>query len=376
MKKTFLAVATLIGTIIGVGIFALPYAYNQYPPISLIMLVFAGLILLNIYYFYIDMISEKGMGVHQLPGIVNKLFGKQAQNVTAVFLLLARTAVLFLYTLTIGDFISILGENILGIQLPYKIISISIVFIISLILRGRIKSVSKSQLWLSWAIVLIILGTSTIGLFSRVLDPFESISWPQKSLDGDGFLYKIGILYGTSIGALSGIAATPSLKEIIKGRKNLMRVAVIGTSLVVLIYAAFILFVINSSTTVSMDALRGLGNHWWVDLLVTGGLICLTTSYLGLANSLFEVYVLDFKFNINLAWALTFFPPVLLYLTGFGDFVRLVALVGGVIGGIEGLIILASYWKEEKGVNQLTNWKKLWIIVIGTILIIGIGLSL
>lgn len=382
-SKKILATATFIGTVVGVGIFAVPYTYSKDILTSLIILILSGTILISLYFMYIDLILERGMGFHQLPGITGKVFGKKAKNYTAIPLLIARIGILLLYITIFGEFSSLVLENVFTVHIPVVIPAITIAFISSLAIRRKITLFAKASLPLSLIIVFLIGITSILGL--RELFLLDQSILSIKTLLTDCQLYlqnwqtnigHIGIIYGVSIGALSGVAAIPALKGLTTKKKSLKQVVVTGTIISALLYAGFSLFIISNSKQVSTEALRGLGEYWWVDVLAVGGLICTITSFLGIGRSLFEILTLDYSISPTVSWLITFLAPTLLYLAGVRDFVHLVAIVGGLIGGIEGLLILACYWKVEASDKTLSTAKSLYILAIGLILSVGIFLSI
>jgi len=382
-SKKVLAVATFIGTVVGVGIFAIPYAYSQNILVSIGILVISGMVLISLYTMYIDLILERGMGFHQLPGIVGKVFGKKAKNYAAAPLLIARIGILLLYITIFGEFSSLVLENVITVHIPVVIPATIIAFIGSLAIRKKITFFAKIGLPLSLSIVLILGITGILG-FKEILIPSQPVfSINNLLLDLQLFvknwqsnLRPLGTIYGVSIGALSGIAAIPSLKGLIADKKSLRSIVITGTIISGLLYAGFALFTMANSEQVSTEALRGLGNHWWVDILAIVGLTCTITSFLGIGRSLFEILTLDYSVSPATSWLITFITPTLLYLVGLRDFVQLAAIIGGLIGGIEGLLILACYWKEESDDRTLPVTKRLYITIIGVILSIGILLSI
>lgn len=380
MKKTrqFIhALATFLGTIIGVGIFALPYNYIKAPGLSIVILILSAAILGSIYIAYLDLIFEKGIGFHQLPGIVKKLFGQRWQNLVTILLSLSRSGILFLYMLIGGDFGHLVIKNLFGIEVSRIVISMAIFFLASLAIRRKIKFLARIQFWLSLFIILTIAVVSGIGL-ARI--GLSDLSFIGELSSGDlGISEKlgiIGVIYGTSIGALSGIAAVPSMKGLIENENKLRLVTSLAGLIATLVYTGFALFVITNSSSVTPDALSGLGSNWWVSLMAAVGLVCVVTSYLSLGNSLFEIFNIDYKASENIAWLMTFIPPTLLLLSGFDNFAEFAALIGGAIGGIESIIILVCYWVEEKRIGELTGKLKFFIVVAGIVLGFGVFLSI
>jgi amino acid permease len=273
-KRQFIAtLAAFFGTTIGVGIFALPYAYSESLTTSLLVLAAAGLILISLYTMYIELMLEKGMGLHQLPGIAGKVWGKKAKTIVAVALLFGRTGIMFLYTIILGDFGSLILENVFGLSVSPVLIAVVTTFIASVLVTRQVKVMSRIELYLSAVIVSIIGFVSIFGIISFANTSGAELTglFAQDAvLDNPSFidsLGNLGLIYGVTIGAMSGIAAIPALKKISRDKEVLTSATRVGTTLVVILYALFAIFVIISSDSVSADALHGLGNNWWVTLI-------------------------------------------------------------------------------------------------------------
>lgn len=377
VKLSIAATATMLGTIIGVGIFALPSIYSQAPGLSLVLLGISALILILKDFLYLDLIFEPGIGVHQLPGIVKKLFGKKVQTFITLLVTFSRTGYMFLYTLIVGNFATLVLENIFDIKISRILLSITITFISSLAIRKKIKFLAKIQLYLSIIMVAIV---GVISWFIVLRNGLPDLSYLGQLKTGNlstwQILSAIGIIQGISMGALTGTTAIPSLKQLVNNEKRLRFVTAIATVIAGVVYTGFVLFVLSNSTNVSQDALSGLDPMWAANLFAAAGILCIITSYLSLGNSMYEIFHIDHKISGNISWLLTFLPATLLVLTGFENFSRTAAVSGSIIGGIEGLVILVCYWKEEKLLKELTPLLKIGIVALGIILSAGIILSL
>ena len=63
------------------------------------------------------------------------------------------------------------------------------------------------------------------------------------------------------------------------------------------------------------------------------------------SNSVFHY---DLKVGKNLAWLITCFVPLILFLAGIKNFISVISFVGGVMLGIDGILILLMYGKISK----------------------------
>jgi amino acid permease len=377
------SLAAFTGVTIGVNIFALPYLYAGSLATSLLILAATALILMSLYTMYIDLILEKGIGLHQLPGVAGRIWGKRVKNIVAVILMFGRTGIMFLYTIILGSFGSLILESVFNVSLSPVLIGSVATFLASLAITRKIRFLSTISLYLSAVIITIIGSVSVLGIASswslsasNILDLFsrDMVFDNTKFL---GSLRTLGPIYGVTIGAMSGIAGIPALKKLSSDKETLRAATRIGTCLVMVLYALFAMLVILYSDTVSQDALHGLGDAWWwVPILAIAGFLSVLTSYLGVGFSFFEVYHQDYLLSKPLSWILTFAPPITLYFIGIDDFARIAAVIGGLVGGTEAVIILASYWKIEDTHRHFPASKKAIAIVTAIVLTIGLLLTI
>jgi len=75
------------------------------------------------------------------------------------------------------------------------------------------------------------------------------------------------------------------------------------------------------------------------------GFLTTFTSFIALGLTLKKILWYDFKMKKNLAWFLTCFIPLGLFVMGFKSFIYVIGLVGAVGIGIDGTLILLMYRK-------------------------------
>jgi hypothetical protein len=77
------------------------------------------------------------------------------------------------------------------------------------------------------------------------------------------------------------------------------------------------------------------------------GILTMTTSFLILGHILIQLYGYDWKIPKIAAWFLVVFPPLLLLLLGLNNFILVISLGGGLLSGLEGILLLLV-WKRAK----------------------------
>jgi len=71
------------------------------------------------------------------------------------------------------------------------------------------------------------------------------------------------------------------------------------------------------------------------------------TSFLTISLTLKKILWYDLRFKKNLAWLIACLVPLALFIIGFDDFITVIALTGGVMLGIDVVIIILVYLKAK-----------------------------
>lgn len=363
-KKVIYATFTLVGTIVGVGTFGLPYSVQKigvFPGIFL--LIFLGLvtITIGIVYSKIALATKK---FHQLPEYASMYLGKCGRILTTLTMLLTIWGAILAYIIIGGDFISTFAMHLkLDIHISQFQISIIFASIITLIVLLKTNVFAKVQS-LFVVILLLILG----GIIIKGLPDIQVNNITNSSFT------EIASTYGVTLFALGGISAIPMLEEIIgDGNKKIMKATVLGYVITIILYSLFTITVIGIlGDQVSEDAISNLSNVFGLStflLLLSGALLSIITSYLSLGFILKEMFFLDFKFKHLLAWLLTCVPPILLYTVGISDFIQVIGIVGSIGMGINAIVIL-EIWR------RISKSKKFIILQIPLTILYIAGISL
>ena len=140
-KPLFWAIATLIGTIIGAGIFSIPYVFAKagflVGTINLIVLGAAVLLL----YFYTGEIVLRTKGNHQLTGYARRYLGKTGKGLMTFSIMFAIYGALVAYTIGVGKALAAIFG--LAYTMPF---SIAFFIIAALAIYTGLKAVKESEL--------------------------------------------------------------------------------------------------------------------------------------------------------------------------------------------------------------------------------------
>ena len=158
------------------------------------------------------------------------------------------------------------------------------------------------------------------------------------------------------------------LKENKKLLRKIIPIAILIPILVYLFFIFLILGITGPQTTESaLIGLRNVLGDGIVSLALLFGLLTTFTSFIALGLTLKKVFWYDLKIGRNLAWAITCFIPLFLFLIGFQSFINVISVVGGVMIGIEAILILLMYRKVFPGKNKFLIFPLALIFLVGIV---------
>lgn len=334
MKNFLHATAILIGTIVGVGIFGIPYvAAKSGFIIALIYLIGLGIIALLIHLFYGEIVSQTS-GKHRLIGYAEKYLGKWGKRVATISAILGRYGALLAYIIVSGQFLKALFN---GSALNWSLIFFA--FGALFVFLG-LKIIAKAEFFM----VLLLFATMVIIFIFG----FGHINFDNLNNLNLSYLF---LPYGVILFALGGTVAIPEMAELIQNRR-LKSAILLGTLIPIILFIIFVFVVVGvTGKNTTQEALIGLQNILGLKIMLIGlvfGVLALITSFLVLGLNIKKIFNYDYKINKHLSWFLACFVPLILYLIGLRDFISMIAFVGAVLGGINGIIICLIYSKLKK----------------------------
>src|SRR3989344_2897624 len=151
----------------------------------------------------------------------------------------------------------------------------------------------------------------------------------------------------------AGFSAIPTQREILKGKTDILKKAILAGSLIpMVLYLIFAVLIMGiSGEATSPDVVSGLIDFFdyrIIFLVSLFGILAITTSFLALALALVETFRLDYGFKRLNAWILTCFIPFILFLFGVRNFIEVISLAGSVAIGIAGIILVVIYKRAKK----------------------------
>lgn len=351
----FRAVSLLIGTIIGAGIFGIPYVTVQAGyPVGLAWLIGLTILTLVIKFAYAKVIlSFDDHHPHQLTGYGEHYFGKAGKFTAAGILLVGHWGALVAYIAGMGEF----GATLLG-QPDLSFWASVIVFAVGTVLiLGGLRTISELESIITLLLVVMVLGLGVVGLGK--INTFNLLPFSTAYiLNSTSFLAPYGVIFGS----LSGWAVLPEIATILKSAQPdnvkhpvfhvaLRRVILVGVLTAAVVYAIFQFTVVGiSGAATSEEAIRGLVPYFSPEIIRAGavfGLLAMGTSFLTLAYSLRDMFDFDFGLKPLTAVILTMVPPFCIFLLGLRSFILAFGLTGIWIGTLSMLFIFGLYFKSK-----------------------------
>ena len=339
-----LALSTLVGTIIGAGIFWLPYVVAKsgiIPGVFYFVLLGGVVMILHLMFGEIALrTTEK----HRLIGYASLYLGNWAKKLVTVSTVVGIVGALLAYIIIGGDFLYI----VLGSFIPLSNFAFAIVlwFVLSLFILRGIQTIAKIELLMD-IILFVVVGV----IFVFVLPHFQL----QNFMLFDSL--HVFLPYGVVLFSFLGLSAIPEIAELFKHtseKRSLDNLIVWSSVICGGLFFAFTLFVVGvSGAATSQDALSGLIPFLGEKVVLLGavfGLVAIAGSFLVLGNYLKNSLRYDYKVPYGISVAVAIFSPILLFLLGLREFIFVIGVVGALVAGLEGSVIALIYRTiKEKG---------------------------
>jgi amino acid permease len=343
MKNFWYSTSTLIGMMVGVGMFALPYAFYK-----------AGFFVGSIYFvlmFLVFLILHLMMGEvvlrteeeHRFIGYCGVYLGKTMRKVASFTNLFSIFGSLLAYIIIAGSFIHIISGSLF---FSFNMGQLFFWFIMTIILLFGVLRMERTEF-----IMLIFLILMVIFMFFNGVKSIEFINFFTFESSN------IFLPYGILIYSFAGISAIPIMRDALRGKEKMLKRSIItGLSIAAFIYFTFIFLGVGvSGSFVSEDALLGMSQFLGDKIIFLGalfGLFAISTSYMAYSFYLKQTLIYDLKINKNISLIIVSFVPIILFFISSASFIDLIVLLGAVFGGVEGIMLVKIYKKVKQKGNR------------------------
>ncbi|MCX8147017.1 MAG: amino acid permease [Candidatus Woesearchaeota archaeon] len=337
------ALSTVIGCIIGAGIFGIPYVVARAGFLTgLLGLIFIGLSVMLLY-LYLGEVVLRTRGKHQMTGYAEIYLGKWGKRVMLFSMLIGLYGALIAYFIGEGESISsLLGGN------P-KYYMVGFFFLVSSLLYMGLKALEESE---SISMFFVLVVVAILAIFSFPHIKTENL----VSFD----ITKFFIPYGVILFAYTGAISIPEANEILtKEKRKLKKVIIMGLLIPMVVYIVFSVIVVGS---IGLDGFLSLEPNKRIATIALGevispklffianilAILTMFTSFMAVGFALQEMFIYDYNMPKKVAWALTCFIPLFIALSGFTNFIQALDISGTIAGGISCILIILMFHKAKR----------------------------
>jgi len=334
-------ISALAGSIIGVGIFSLPYVASKagiWPMLGYFLVL--TLIILVLHLIFTE-ISLKTPDFKRFPGFVSHHLGKWAGALAMASIVFGSFAILLAYLIIGGEFLAGIFQSYFGGTANlYTVLFFAAGAII--ILLG-IKVIAGIEFWvvlfLLFSFLLIfIFGFSHIGA-ANLFDSGLDSGWQNLFLP-----------YGAIMFALWGTGLIPEVEEMMRGNKKVVKkIVIISTLIPAVVYVLFTFLILGITgpltTESALIGLRGSLGTGAFAVALFAGVLTTFTAFITQGLTLKKVLMYDMGIKYWQAFVISCFTPLILFLLGLKSFISILSFTGSVLLGINGILILLMYKK-------------------------------
>ena len=304
-RKSFYALSVISGTVIGVGIFSLPYITLKSGiwVMAGYFAIFGGIVIMVSYLFgRVCLISPDFLRLSGLAGIY---LGKKGKVIAGFSTIFGLSGAILAYLIVGGEFLKELlipfwGGDTIFYTFLYFVAGAVLIYL-------GIKAISKIE-FLGLLLFFLILG----GIFFRAY--FQS----AINLDNVFPVFNPGNLflpYGAVLFSLWGAALIPEAEEMLGlNKKQLLKIIPFAILIPIAVYFVFIFLILGitgaQTTESALTGLKAFLGNGIVVLSLFFGLVTTFTSFLALGLTLKKVFMYDLGVGEKTAWAITCFPPL------------------------------------------------------------------
>ncbi|MFA6296542.1 MAG: aromatic amino acid transport family protein [Patescibacteria group bacterium] len=340
----FSAVAMLVGTVIGVGMFGIPYVISKVGfGVGFLYLLILG-IMVTITTLAFGEIILRTKGHHQMTGYAKKYAGIWGQRTVAFSLIFGVFGATLAYTIGIGNFLAIVFKPYFG-GTPF-LYSLIFYILASIALLFGMRVIEKLENLMVFLLLLIVGFVIIIGVREISLTNFIGL--------GIGSLF---LPYGVILFSYEGASTIPGMVDLLAKNKRRLKIAIIfGMIIAFLVYLFFSFVIVGiSGDQTSEEAIVGVSKILGRKIVVAGailGILAVATSFFSLGMTMKDMFQFDYKIKNIWAWVITVTIPLIIFVLGARSFIAVIEIVGTVTGGLQGIMILRMFLKAKK-IGQL-----------------------
>lgn len=349
-NKDFLrAVAVMIGYVVGVGMFSLPYVVAKAGVLTFVaMMLFFGAVQFFLHLVYANLVIAT-KDFHRLPGYTGLYLGKSGKYLIFAAKMIGNFGGLLAYLIISGTFIHQLLSPIFGMT---EFFYGSLLFFFgAVVVYCGVGAVASFELIMSALLLLVVAMISVKGFGFIKLENYSFAN-----------LAYVLLPYGALLMAVDGLGSIPIVGQLLNKNPEAMRKAIFwGTFIPVAITIVFVFAIVGiTGTSTTPDALVGVGqiiDNGVMKFALLFGVISMVTSYLLVTEAVKETLTWDFKVKDKAAWAIAVFIPYAFYALGVSNLTKVVSFAGGVAGSLSAIVLIFVFRQLARRKHHLPIFK-------------------
>lgn len=339
-KQFFLSLFALIGTILGAGIFGVPYVvfHSGIIPALFYFLLLGALV--TFLHLIFGEIILRNKAEHRFIYYAKKYLGRPGKYAIVLSTFIGVSGTLLSYVILGGDFLSL----VLFQKIDPLFLSIIFWLVLSIAVLHGFQFVARLEAILDILFMIVIAG---IFILSLPEADFRSI--PLFSYESSTVL-----AYGVILFTLIGWMGIPEAKRLLEEKqelKHFKKVIIFSGIITTLITVLFgFIFAAVSGPEVSYDTLQGLSpvlDDKVIALTAVLGTLLVATSFLIISYYFIDSLNLDLGIRRKTAKYFVLLLPLILFLMGLRNFIEIIGALGIILGTIEGIVIILCYQKAK-----------------------------
>lgn len=351
------AAIMLCGTILGIGIFALPklVADSGYLVGLLWMVPLAFVVALQ-HLLYGEVVAAT-KEEHRLVGYVGMYLGRWAKAVENVSSILGLVGSNIAYLVISGLFLQQALTPFLTISPTFGAMVMA-AFGFAAAIFGT-AFMLRVDSWMAWAEFLAFILLAAKAMTGVVPAHLATIDATQFFLP-----------YGLVLFSFGGLSAINEVRNMTVGDvKGMRRAILIGTLMAAGVTILFVTAIVGATgSATSSESIAGLAMRFGGAVPVAGaavGFLAIITTYVVFVDYFKNQLTKDYRWPRWLSIVLAAGVPLAFYLLGIRNFGKIMELIGSVLLGVEGVFVVLMYRivrKRNPGVLKIPDWP-LWLLI-------------
>jgi tyrosine-specific transport protein len=331
----------MIGAIVGVGVFGLPYVFAQAGfALALIELFVIGVLLTLLQLMQAEVAIQTN-GHHRLAGYVRMYLGEGWSWIAVIALAGGIWGAMIAYMIVGGNFLFLFLSPLMGgTEFFYALLLAGVA---SLLIYRGLRFASKFEMVIVGALLFLFVFIILASLPHIRPNAYLPISLEQAFLP-----------YGVILFSLAGVGVVPELKDVLGTRlqSKLGHVILIGMTVILVLYAAFsaaVLGVTGTETTpVAFDGLIPVLGGTFRYVATFLGSLTILSIYFMLGIELLNTLRFDFRLSHRISWLIVVAVPIVFYLSGAREFINVIGFVGSIFAGALGILVALTYLRMKR----------------------------